>query len=132
MLVDLGEVTWKVSNSISLIVQDKEYLVTRIQIVANGTQDLCGYVDDNGKILLVTLDNVPSGREFTRFFKDVALFEFNEPLPPHYQDNTFLFEIDSEHEELIGRILSRYRNQAQVGSNYDAYLGKDYSKTHSE
>jgi hypothetical protein len=126
MLVDLGEVEWKVSNSISLIVQDKEYLVTRIQIVANGTQDLCGYVDDNGKISLVPLDNVPPGREFTLFFKDVALFVFNEPLPPRYQDNTLLIEINSEHEELIGEILFKYRNQAQVGSNYDAYLGKRY------
>jgi len=97
--------------------------VKNAAVFANGTRDAV-IIEERGRIKLASMNQPITGRVLGVPRGDVAIFMFEERLPPPYSMQVLILDVDDGLEPLMMEICRRW--PVAHHEEYDAHLGGQY------
>lgn len=122
-----GLLHWEVYDSgVYLKLYEKLHKVVNVNLMANGTQDIC-YANVNGQLLIKKIVDVEKKDIVHIPSQDIAIFEFKHILPTPICGKYLMLEIDEQFEPFVRHIVNRFPT-AHKGKDWEMYDGKDYAR----
>lgn len=113
-------------DGIYLVLPEGKYKVTNLNVIANGSMDLCITKSEDGAIGIAKIEDTPPEKIIHIPQYDIAHFEFDKELPLPYQGRYLILEIDEQFVPLIQYTIQRFPSEKP--EDYDKYIGREYTR----